>query len=66
MQPTAVPDRIVHCPTDAKECERERRNAEKEQGIVRVAKKRTNIMEDHFDNCGDDVSSFHDKSEDAL
>ena len=45
-------------PTDAKEREKNRRKAEKEQGIERVVQKRMEIMEDHYDDCGDDDSSL--------
>ena len=45
-------------PTDAKERERERRKAQKEAGHEHVVKKKKKIVEDHFDDCGDDLS-FH-------
>ena len=44
-------------PTDAKEREKERRKLEKEQGIEHKVVKRKKIMEDHYDDCGDDLSS---------
>ena len=49
-------------PTDAKEREKNRRKQEKEAGIERVVKKRKKIMEDHYDDCGEDLSSLHDKT----
>ena len=50
-------------PTDAKVREKERRNRLKEQGIEHVVKKRKKIMEDHYDDCGDDLSSLQDKAD---
>ena len=46
-------------PTDAKEREKARRKAEKEAGVEKVVQKRKKIMEDHFDDCGEDLSSLH-------
>ena len=53
-------------PTDAKEREKERRKKEKEQGIERVVQKRKKIMEDHHDDCGDDLSSLRDTTDTAF
>ena len=50
-------------PTDAKVREKERRAKLKEQGIEHVVKKRKKIMEDHYDDCGDDLSSLQDKTD---
>ena len=52
---------------DAKERERERererekarRQANKEAGVQAVVRKRKKVMEDHYDDCGDDLSSLH-------
>ena len=53
-------------PTDAKVEEKARRKEEKEQGIEKVVKKRLKIMEDHHDDCGDDLSSLNDNTEALL
>ena len=45
-------------PTEAKERERDRRRQEKEQGIEREVVKRKKVCEDHYDDCGDDLSSI--------
>jgi hypothetical protein len=47
-------------PTDAKEREKARRQADKEAGVERVVQKRKKVIEDHYDDCGDDLSSLHD------
>ena len=52
----------VAFPTDAKVRERHRRKREKELGEERVAQNRKNSMEDHHDDCGENLSSLHDKS----
>ena len=48
----------VAFPTDSKMREKARRKAEKEQGIERVVKKTKKIVEEHYDDCGDDLSSL--------
>jgi hypothetical protein len=50
----------VAYPTDAKEREKARRQANKEAGVETVVRKRKKVMEDHYDDCGDDLSSLHD------
>ena len=60
---TAQPTDQYAFPTDAKEREKAHRKADKEQGIEKVVKKRKKIMEDHHDDCGDDLSSLHDTTE---
>ena len=45
-------------PTDAKEREKNKLKAEKAAGIERVVKKRKKIVEDHWDDCGDDMTSL--------
>ena len=50
----------VAFPTDAKEREKARRKDEKERGIETVVKKRKKVMEDHHDDCGDDLSSLQE------
>merc|ERR1712051_687184 len=47
-------------PTDAKEREKERRKTEKEQGIERKVVKRKKVLEDHHDDCGDNMDSLSD------
>ena len=45
-------------PTDSKERQRNQKNADKEQGIERVVKKRKQVVEDHHDDCGEDLQSI--------
>ena len=45
-------------PTDAKEREKTRRKAMKAQGEAHVVRKRTVTVEEHFDDCGEDLSSL--------
>ena len=47
-------------PTDSKEREREQRKADKEKGIEHVVKKRKQVVEDHHDDCGEDLGSIVD------
>ena len=53
-------------PTDAKAREKERRKAAKEAGNEHVVKKRKKVMEDHHDDCGEDLSSLMDEQGTAL
>ena len=53
-------------PTDAKEREKARRKQQKESGNEHVVKKRRKIMEDHHDDCGEDLSSITDLATCAL
>ena len=43
-------------PTGAKEREKEKRRREKEEGVTRKPKKKARVIEDHFDDCGGDLS----------
>ena len=43
-------------PTDAKQREKARRKRQKESGHEHVVKKRHKIVEEHYDDCGDDTS----------
>ena len=45
-------------PTDAKVREKERRKKLKEQGIEQTVQKRKKVVEEHYDDCGDDLSSL--------
>ena len=45
-------------PTDAKAREKERRKAQKASGKAHLVKKRVMKIEDHFDDCGEDLSSL--------
>ena len=45
-------------PTDTKVREQQAKKAAKEAGIEIVKKKRPKFVEDHFDDCGDDLSSL--------
>ena len=47
-------------PTDSKTREKAKKKADKKAGIERPVVKRKKIMEDHYDDCGDDMSSLHD------
>ena len=47
-------------PTDAKEREKVKKNLLKEKGIEHNVVKRKKIMEDHYDDCGDDLKSLDD------
>ena len=48
-------------PTDAKIREKERKQKLKEKGIERVVPKKKKCIEDHHDDCGNDMSSLHDR-----
>ena len=50
-------------PTDSKEKERNRRNKMKAEGQEVVVKKKKFHIEDHFDDCGEDLSSLGPDSE---
>jgi hypothetical protein len=45
-------------PTDSKEKQRNRKNERKARGEVIVVKKRKFVVEDHHDDCGDDLTSL--------
>ena len=45
-------------PTASKEKERDRRNQMKAAGLEIVVKKKKFVVEDHHDDCGDDLSSL--------
>ena len=45
-------------PTDSKARQNERRRKDKEAGIERVVVKRLKVVEDHHDDCGEDISSL--------
>jgi len=45
-------------PTDAKVKEKEKKKKEKEQGVERKVKKKPKVIEDHYDDCGDDLTSL--------
>ena len=49
-------------PMDAKEREKAHRKKLKEEGKDHHAKQRKKIVEDHHDDCGDDLSSLQDES----
>ena len=49
---------VLAFPTEAKQKEKERRKMQKEAGNPHVAKKRAKIIEDHFDDCGEDLASL--------
>ena len=57
------PQRQSFYPTDAKVREKERRQRLKEEGHEHVVKKRKKVMENHYDDCGDDMSSLHDRDD---
>ena len=45
-------------PTDAKAREKERRKAQKASGKAHVGNKQDMTVEEHFDDCGEDLSSL--------
>ena len=45
-------------PTDAKEREKIQRKLDKEKGIERQVRKKPKVCENHYDDCGDDLSSL--------
>ena len=49
-------------PTDAKEREKAQRKKLKAEGKEHQAKKRKKVVEDHYDDCGDDLSSLRDEA----
>ena len=54
-------ERPIHSqayPTDSRERQREAQKADKEKGIERVVKKKIKHVEDHFDDCGEDLNSL--------
>ena len=63
-----TPDSLLHTsdshnnssafPTDAKEREKAWKKAEKEAGREVTVKKKKKIVEDHYDDCGDNMSSL--------
>eukprot|EP00969_Alexandrium_andersonii_P301335 13321834-Alexandrium_andersonii.AAC.1 len=56
------PDEAHSFPTDAKERQRARRKAQKEAGQEHVVQKRTQHLEDHPGDCGEDLSSLQGAS----
>jgi len=50
-------------PTDSRERQKAQQKLEKEQGIERVVKKKKKIVENHHDDCGEDLSSLGDINE---
>ena len=45
-------------PTDSRERQKAKEKADKEAGIERVVKKKFKVVEDHFDDCGEDLNSI--------
>ncbi len=54
------PTKTLAYPTAAKERKKKRRKELKEQGIEVKVKKRPKICEDHYDDCGDDLTSLNE------
>ena len=50
-------------PTDAKQREKERRKAQKERGKPHEVVKKKKIVEEHYDDCGDNLDSLTDVHE---
>ena len=48
----------IALPTDSRERQKIKEKADKEAGIEKVKKKKTKFIEDHHDDCGNDVSSI--------
>ena len=53
-------------PTDSKERQTKQKNADKAAGIERVVKKKNLPVEDHCDDCGEDISSLTTDAEDFM
>jgi hypothetical protein len=47
-------------PTDIREGEEAKRKVDKESGVERQVQHRKKVMEDYYDDCGDNMSSLHD------
>ena len=62
MQLTFKETETAAFPTDSKERERDRKNALKEQGVdvKALVKKQKKYVEEHYDDCGDDLTSITD------
>ena len=55
-----------HCfPTEAKVREKNRKKADQEQGVTRTVKKRPKVVEDHHDDCGEDLTSLWEREDAA-
>ena len=48
----------VAYPTEARERQKAREKRAKEKGVTNNVQKRKKFVEDHFDDCGDDISSI--------
>ena len=46
--------------TPKREREKAKRKADKEAGVDKQVQRKKKIMEDHYADCGDDMSSLHD------
>ena len=53
-------------PTDSKERQTKQKNADKAAGIIREVKKKNLPVEDHCDDCGEDISSLTTDAEDFM
>ena len=53
------PQEQLALPTDAKEREKEKKKQLKEKGTPHVPKKQFKPVEEHYDDCGEDLSSLH-------
>ena len=53
-------------PTDSKERQTKQKNADKAAGIIREVKKKVQHVEDHNDDCGEDISSLTTDAEDFM
>ena len=58
VRSSSTTKRVLAFPTEAKQKEKERRKMQKEAGNPHVAKKRAKIVEDHLDDCGEDLASL--------
>ena len=52
-------------PTDSKEREKQKRKEQKEKGEEVIVKKRKFHVEDHYDDCGEDISSLDPRVDQA-
>ena len=53
-------------PTDANDTGKRRRQLDNDTGVVRQVQHVTMIVDNHHDDCGEDLSSLHDKTTTAI
>ena len=58
-----LPSKAAAYPTDARERQKQREKQAKESGTPLQVKKKHKHVEEHYDDCGDDISSLHQELE---